>query len=147
MKFSKFVTNADLSEIAHTSGHAKAAFGGRLGSASGMTFNELQKIESSRKTIGSYGKSRLGLNGVARSTRAVTPQDIAKIQAKDHLKAIAEKNYANRRAKPKFGEQYNTGGDNFSAHNQTGRPAGNSPQTPIAQQIRFKEPEPRNFHP
>ena len=147
MRFSKFLINTDLSEVAHTSGHARAAFGDRLGSASNMTFNERQKIDSNRKTIAGYNKSRLGLSGVARSTRAVTPQDIAKIQAKDHLKAITEKNYANRRSKSQFGEQKNTGPSSFNPYRQANQPEANNPQVPIAQQIRFKEPEPRNFQP
>ena len=147
MKFSKFMTNADLSEIAHTSGHAKAAFGGRLGSTSSMTFNDRRKIDAERKVIAGYGKSRLALSGVARSTLAVTPQDIAKIQAKDHLKAVTERNYANRRAKPQFGEQGNAGGGNYSSYNQAGQQGTGASQAPISRQIRFKEPKPRNFHP
>ena len=147
MKLSKFITNTDLREVAHTSGPAKAAFGGRLGSASDTTFNERQKIESNRKTIAGYGKSKLGLKGVARSTRSVTPQDIAKIQAKDHLRAIAEKNYAKRRAKPQFSEQNNAGAGGFSSYNRAARAGVNKPQVSITKQIRFKEPEPRNFQP
>ena len=92
MKFSKFLTNADLSEVAHSSGQAKSAVGRRLGSTSSISFEQRKKIENKRRTIRSYGQSKIALRGVSRNSRLVIPQDIAKIEARDYLKGVMNKN-------------------------------------------------------
>lgn len=89
MKFSKFLTQADLDEVIHSSGYAKAAFGKKLGSASGnMTFEQRMQIEDKRKNVRAYNNSRIAMRGVARSTRGVTPQEVAGIEAKNYLSDI-----------------------------------------------------------
>ena len=92
MRFSKFLTNADLGEVAHSSGYAWSASGRRLGSTSSVSFEQRKQIDAKRKAVRSYNHSKIALRGVARSERIVTPQDMAKIEAKDYLKNVIDKN-------------------------------------------------------
>lgn len=89
MKFSKFLTQVELDEAAHTSGYAKAAYGKRMGAAAkGMTFEERIKVDMQRNNVGAYRYSRIANTGVARNRRLSTPQEIEKIEATNYLDGI-----------------------------------------------------------
>lgn len=68
----KYVVNAEPGKPLHTSGYAEVANAGNIGAVSSTSFNDRQRIEQTRQSIGSYNRSIVGqAYGVQRAQTVV----------------------------------------------------------------------------
>ena len=96
-KFSKFAINADAEEIRHTSGVGRASAKVRAGGSSAVShdsFNQRQQLASSRKFINSYKHSDLSRQGLARDKRMTTELEDSRIDERDYLAEVKQRQEA-----------------------------------------------------
>lgn len=56
----KYVVNAEPGKPLHTSGYAEVANAGHVGAVSSTSFNDRQRTEQTRQSVGSYNRSIVG---------------------------------------------------------------------------------------
>ncbi len=56
----KYVVNAEPGKPLHTSGYAEVANAGHVGAASSSSFNDRQRTDRTRQSVGSYNRSIVG---------------------------------------------------------------------------------------
>lgn len=92
MKLNDYVVkNSKLSDIAHSSGYAKAQSGGRLGATSSQTFSQRQSIDYRKSVIKSYGDSNIARARV--SQRDVSKNSLSALDQIRQKRAEREQNF------------------------------------------------------
>lgn len=74
----KYVVNVEPGKPLHTSGYAEVANAGHIGAVSSTSFNDRQRTEQSRQSVGSYNRSIVGQAYGVQRAQAVTPGNIAR---------------------------------------------------------------------
>lgn len=69
----KYVVNAEPGKPLHTSGYAEVANAGHVGAVSSTSFNDRQRTEQSRQSVGSYNRSIVGQAYGVQRAKAVAP--------------------------------------------------------------------------
>ncbi len=73
MDLNKYIVNPEPGKPFHSNGYANVANGGRIGSLSPTSFNDRQRIEQTRRAVGSYNRSIVGQAYGVQRAKTVTP--------------------------------------------------------------------------